>query len=91
MDNLGERLVQLSEENQQLKKESRSSETILMNNNDSLRSRVKDLEDSIKHAKENNPYPEDVFNSEVGKAAKCGYDACLYNIRNFLDEKKGVE
>lgn len=32
-----------------------------------------------------NPYPKDLFKMKVGKAARTGYNACIYNIKRFLE------
>lgn len=44
------------------------------------------INDLIKYLKEHHPYPEDIFCKKIGKAARAGYNACIYNIEKYLEE-----
>ncbi len=48
--------------------------------------KIKPFSELKKYLEENNPYPEDIFCKQVGKAARHGYKVCIDNMIKFFEE-----
>jgi len=45
-----------------------------------------ELDKFLEYMKTANPYPEDIFVSDAGKAARCGYKAAMYLAELYFEE-----
>jgi hypothetical protein len=45
----------------------------------------KELQQFLEYMKISNPYPEDIFVFDAGKAARCGYYAAMYLAELYFE------